>query len=111
MFTYKTTNHRRALIIAANKSDAKLIDDWVCPTSKPRLDIRRRDGEQQRKNSYNYKLDDDVMPITPTRRRHPLIDSSHSVIVPLHLILIIAGCLILMLILIGFISYYRAVKS
>ena len=109
----KTVVHRRALFIAANKSDAKLIDDWVCPTSKLRVDMRRRTGEQHNKNSYNGNLDinDNVPPVTPTSWSHPLINNFNNEIVPIHLILIIAGCIVLMFVLIGFISYYRAVRS
>ena len=94
--------------VSANKTDSKLVEDWVCPTAEPPYELRKRSDASSRTNhkdilsSATHKTPLHKMP----ERRY---SSDNNV--PVHLVLIIIGCLLLLLIIIGFVSYYKAIRS
>lgn len=90
--------------LAANKTSAKVIQDWICPDTSRGKSLKteaifhnddRTNSGKRNNNQNNYY-----------QKPSHTIDS-----IPVHLILIIIGSLILLLTIIGFISYYRAIKS
>ena len=89
---------------SANKTDEKLVEDWKCPTPGMQPDSRKRSGTQ------DLELHDSV--ITPAPGLG-LLERMHSAkaSIPVHIILIIIGCLLGLLIFVGFVSYYKAIRS
>ena len=91
-------------VFSANKTNAKMVEDWICPTATPPAGARRRTDD--------VIQDDDVKQLGNFPTKHPginihdrLYDTDSAV--PVHLVLIIIGCLLLLLIIIGFIAYYK----
>ena len=94
---------------AANKTDAKLIEDWVCPSGAASADTRKRSGsglDPRTQGGGSGPATDKTPGLVMLERKH---NSEGSI--PIHLILIIIGGLILLLMLVGFVSYYKAIKS
>jgi hypothetical protein len=101
-------NENAFYFLSANKTDSKLIEDWVCPNAEPPAELRKRSDAKSRTNGERGHNPSTVTSKNPgfNERRH-----SSNTAVPVHLILIIIGCLLLLLIIIGFISYYKAIRS
>ena len=101
---------------AANKTDSKLIEDWQCPTLDPLIPNKDKNSlrASQKKSAENGKSGDSNQLKPSSKNIHkkqgpPPANSNGAI--PVHIILIIIGGLILMLIIVGFVSYYKAIRS
>ena len=75
--------------LLANKTGCKTIEDWVCPTAKLHPDTRKRS---------DISLNSD--PHGSLKSGENLAEPNHHVVatVPLHLILIIIACILVVLV-------------
>lgn len=80
-----------------------MIEDWTCPTATIHPDTRKRSGNHNGRSGGYYTKAPEVQPTEPP--------SALDGTLPVHIILIIIGCLIALLTVIGFISYYKAIRS
>ncbi len=73
------------------------------------MDTRKRSGANMVDRSNRKRNDPSTkMPGMPGMQER-IHDSDGTI--PVHLILIIIGCLLVLLMIVGFISYYKAIKS
>ena len=88
--------------LLANKTGCKTIEDWVCPTAKLHPDTRKRS---------DISLNSD--PHGSLKSGENLGEPNHHVVatVPLHLILIIIACILVVLVFVGCVSYYEALRT
>ncbi|KAK2148614.1 hypothetical protein LSH36_489g02017 [Paralvinella palmiformis] len=99
----------------ANKTHAKVLEDWICPTARPPTGARRRSETARDVNLNDNNIINDNKnnkqakgnPTTKKEDRNLLTEGT----IPLHLILIIIACLFVLLMGVGFVSYYRAMHS
>ena len=101
--------------VCSKQTDSKLIEDWRCPTLEPLFPSKNKNSEvraSQKKSAENGKNGGNNKPKPSSNIVHRA-DGPHDSngAIPVHIILIIIGCLILMLILVGFVSYYKAIRS
>ncbi|ELT88399.1 hypothetical protein CAPTEDRAFT_222159 [Capitella teleta] len=99
--------HYSVTAVLANKTNSKVIQDWICPNARPPQD-EHHGAERKTEpvlNNRNHKKSNN----RKTLRSRP--SSVDDAVLPVHLILIIIGSLLLLFCVIGFISYYHAMKS
>ena len=91
---------------------AKQVDDWLCPTSYPQTttSTRRRSGtaavDRLSTGQRHRSTDDEV-----TSGADGLANNDHVDGLTMDLLLITLGVLLALLIVVGFASYCRAVRS
>ena len=84
----------------------------MCPSSASQADTRKRSGSGLDPRTHGSGKSgsasgtDKTPGVVMLERKH---NGSGSI--PIHLILIIIGALILLLMIVGFVSYYKAIKS
>ena len=86
-----------------------MIEDWTCPTAIIHPDTRKRSGiHDGMMGSGNVPGGLDAMAPGVEMQGRKLEGNGAF---PVHLILIVIGCLLLLLIVVGFMSYYKAIRS
>ena len=89
------------------------MEDWICPTAVLHSDTRKRNSQNQADGVYGdqgqtYGSPSTHRPgVSKLERKH----NASGGAIPIHLILIIVGSLLALLIVVGFVSYYKAIKS
>ena len=92
--------------LAANKTGAKVVEDWICPSVTLRSDTRKRSGDNADGHGNHGPYGTVEPGLNMLEHRNPA-----SADIPIHLILIIVGSLLVLLMIVGFISYYKAIRS
>lgn len=83
------------------------MEDWKCPTAAIQPDTRKRSGNHNNPESgYNGGFYTKAPGVEMLERKYNADGT-----IPVHIILIIIGCLLGLLMIIGFISYYKAIRS
>ena len=102
---------------AANKTHANLIEDWICPTARPphtrvkmassgSVDVTRMTAGAEAEATLDELYDEE-------RYSGDLLkaNSLQHGMLPVHLLFIILGSLSVLLVVVGFISYRKAMQS
>ncbi|CAD5125152.1 DgyrCDS13395 [Dimorphilus gyrociliatus] len=93
--------HYSYVAVFANKKSLPIIEDWKCPGKKLNL---------EGKDLWRTSTSKDTQKKT-VLHVHTDVRLSYSSTIPIYVILVIIGCLISLLIIVGVISYYRALKT
>ena len=94
----------------AERNGARQVDDWLCPSQNPQTttSTRRRSGtaavDRLSTGQRHRSTDDQVT--SGALADHDRVDG-----LTMHLLLITLGVLLVLLIVVGFASYCRAVRS
>jgi len=108
--------------VTANKTHANLIEDWICPTTRhPRGLVKHASSgsaniadKMAADSGVALPVPDDFDPDDDGVYGGTLVEGNSSLrhgILPVHLLFMILGSLLVLLVLIGFISYRKAMQS
>lgn len=106
-----------ALLFSANKSDYKVIEDWTCPSRSNAFGSYRRANVDPRTPPDDRTVTQFRDPPTVHHRKPPRDDHKtgryyhDNAAPPVYLILSILAILLVVMIAIGMLSYFKSVRS
>lgn len=117
------------LFSPANKTNAKLVESWSCPSSDSSVGSLMRSDSAELKNNWESDLTNrdsinraSSSSSSPSLTRnvfassgglefHSELPHSQEGVPPMRLMLIVLSCLVLTMIITGTVSYFKAIQS